>query len=57
MTAKTLSTAGVEVRKGDFNKPETLAAAAAGVDTAFLVGTPFEQGIQADTDHGIAAVD
>lgn len=55
--AKKLAARGIDVRAGDFNDPATLTAAAEGVDTVFLVSTPFEQGIQAETVQGIAAID
>ncbi|WP_421724706.1 NmrA/HSCARG family protein [Bauldia sp.] len=55
--AQALAALGAELRTGDFNDPTTLVPAAEGTDSAFLVGTPFEQGIQAEIDHGVAAVD
>ncbi len=55
--AKALAAAGVDVREGDFNDPATLTAAATGVDTAFVMSTPFEAGEAAETKQGIAAID
>jgi uncharacterized protein YbjT (DUF2867 family) len=55
--AKALTKAGVDVREGDFNDPATLTAAATGVDTAFVMGTPFEAGEAAEIRQGIAAID
>ncbi|MCB1487134.1 MAG: NmrA/HSCARG family protein [Bauldia sp.] len=55
--AKALAKAGVDVREGDFNHPATLTAAATGVDTAFVMSTPFEAGEEAEVRQGIAAID
>lgn len=55
--ARALTAAGAEIFAGDFNDPATLAMAAEGVDTAYLVSTPFEAGPEAETRQGIAAVD
>jgi uncharacterized protein YbjT (DUF2867 family) len=55
--AKALAAAGVDIREGDFNDPATLTAAATGVDTAFVMSTPFEAGEAAETRQGIAAID
>ena len=54
--AKALETAGAEIRGGDFNDPATLAEAAQGVDTAFLVST-FDTGTDQETEKAIAAID
>lgn len=55
--ARALAAAGVDVREGDFNDPATLTAAATGVDTAFLMSTPFEAGNDAEAAQGKSAVD
>jgi len=42
---------------GDFGDADSLAAAVAGVDTVFAMGTPFEAGEAAEVAQGIAIVD
>ncbi len=48
---------GVDLVAGDFGDPGSLAAATAGVDTVFAMGTPFEAGEAAEVAQGIALVD
>jgi uncharacterized protein YbjT (DUF2867 family) len=55
--ARQLAGLGAEIAEGGFTDGESLIEAARGVDTAFLMGTPFEAGIRAESDQGIQAVD
>lgn len=55
--AKRLGQRGAEVVKGDFAAPKTITQAARGVDAAFVMGTPFENGADAETKQSIAAID
>jgi uncharacterized protein YbjT (DUF2867 family) len=55
--ARRLERMGAAVIAGDFADTASLVTAARGVDTAFLMGTPFEAGMSAETAHGIAAID
>lgn len=48
---------GAEVAVGNFEDAAHLTAAAEGTDTAFLMSTPFEAGVEAETRQGIAAAD
>lgn len=53
-----LARAGAEVLAGDFSEPGSVARAAEGVDTVFLMGTPWANGGPAlEAEQGIAAVD
>lgn len=45
---------GVEPVSGDFDEPSTLRAACQGVDAVFAMGTPFEKGVETETEHGVA---
>ena len=54
--AKALAAQGVEVVKGDFEDTPSLRAAFSGVYGAFIVATPYEKGVDAETRQGIAAV-
>ena len=54
---KELERIGAELAQGDFEEPSTIEAAAGGVDAVFVVATPFEAGMEAETRHGIAAAD
>jgi uncharacterized protein YbjT (DUF2867 family) len=47
----------VEVVQGDFRKRESLLSALEGMDGVFLMGTPFEEGPEAETAQGKAAID
>lgn len=55
--AARLAARGADVVAGDFSDPGSLVRAASGVDTAFLMSTPFESGEAAETAQGIAAID
>jgi uncharacterized protein YbjT (DUF2867 family) len=48
---------GAELAEGDFEEPSTIERAARGMDAVFVVATPFEAGMEAETRHGIAAAD
>jgi uncharacterized protein YbjT (DUF2867 family) len=54
---KELERLGAELAQGDFEEPSTIETAAEGVDAVFVVATPFEAGMEAETRHGIAAAD
>lgn len=49
-----LTALGAEVVAGDFDDPASLGAAMRGCDAAFLVTTPFEAGLEAETTQGLA---
>jgi len=55
--AKELERLGAELAEGDFEEPSSIEAAARGMDALFIVATPFEAGMEAETRHGIAAAD
>jgi uncharacterized protein YbjT (DUF2867 family) len=55
--ATELERLGAELEEGDFEEPSTIERAARGMDTVFVVATPFEAGMEAETRHGIAATD
>jgi uncharacterized protein YbjT (DUF2867 family) len=55
--AKELKRLGAELAEGDFEEPSTMEGAARGMDAVFVVATPFEAGMKAETRHGIAAAD
>jgi uncharacterized protein YbjT (DUF2867 family) len=55
--AATLERLGAELTEGDFEEPSTIERAARGMDALFVVATPFEAGMEAETRHGIAAAD
>jgi uncharacterized protein YbjT (DUF2867 family) len=55
--AATLERLGAELTGGDFEEPSTIERAARGMDALFVVATPFEAGMEAETRHGIAAAD
>ena len=55
--AAALRALGAEVVRGDFEDRDSLRAAAEGRDAAFVVSTPFEAGMDAETRQGINAVD
>jgi uncharacterized protein YbjT (DUF2867 family) len=52
-----LAVKGAEVAVGEFGDAARVTAAAQGADTAFLMGTPFDAGVEAETRQGIAAAD
>ena len=55
--AKRLTEQGVEVVKGDFSDYDSLIKAASGMDTVYVMTTPFEAGPEAETKQGISIVD
>ncbi len=55
--ARAVATVGADLVAGDFRDSDSLAAAVAGVDTVFAMGTPFEAGEAAEVAQGIAIVD
>ncbi|EGE59624.1 UNVERIFIED_ORG: uncharacterized protein YbjT (DUF2867 family) [Rhizobium esperanzae] len=55
--AKRLAGAGVEVVAGDLNDGASVARAAEGVDTMFLMGNSYEAGTEAETRQGILVAD
>ena len=55
--AKALVARGVEVYAGDLEDPASVAAAAKGADTAFLMGNFYEIGEEGEVRQGITAAD
>ena len=55
--ASALKERGVEVVQGEATNGEQMQAALTGVDGAFLVTTPFEAGIEAETQQGVSFAD
>jgi len=55
--AKELQGPNVEVVQGDFRKAQSLLSALEGVDGVFLMGTPYEEGPEAETAQGKAMID
>jgi len=55
-SARGLAARGVSVAAGDFTNPDSLTAAAGGVDTIYAMTTPFEAGVDAEVAQGIALV-
>lgn len=53
-SAKRLANQGVEVLQGNFDDADSLAKALQGIDTFYLMGTPFEAGVESETKQGIA---
>jgi uncharacterized protein YbjT (DUF2867 family) len=51
--ASRLQHSGAELFKGDFNDPASLKKAALGMDAVFAMGTPYEEGPEAEIRHGI----
>ena len=49
-----LTKQGVEVVSGNFDDANSLAAALEGMDTFYIMGSPFEGGVEAETQQGIA---
>src|SRR5690554_4750799 len=48
---------GAELAIGNFDDRDSLVKAMKGVDAVFIMGTPFEAGMETETRQGIAAVD
>ena len=55
--ARILTSKGARVIQGDFNDVESVARALEGVDTFYLMGTPFEKGPEGEIEQGIALAD
>ncbi len=55
--ARAVAALGADLVAGDFRDSDSLAAAVAGVDTVFAMGTPFEAGEAAEVAQGLAIVD
>ena len=55
--ARAVSALGMDLVVGDFGDSDSLAAAVAGVDAVFAMGTPFEAGEAAEIAQGVAIVD
>ena len=55
--ARAVAALGVDLVVGDFRDSDSLAAAVAGVDTVFAMGTPFEAGEDGEVAQGVALVD
>lgn len=55
--ATALAGLGAELRQGDFDDRESLAAGARGADAAYLMGTPFEVDPATEARQSIAAAD
>jgi uncharacterized protein YbjT (DUF2867 family) len=55
--AKQLAEQGVEVLKGDFTDSKSLVQAAKGMDTVFVMTTPYETGVEGEAKQGIDLVD
>jgi uncharacterized protein YbjT (DUF2867 family) len=55
--AKLLEEEGIEIVKGDFNDPDSIRKAMRDVDAVFLMGTSFEEGVEAEIRHGITVAD
>jgi uncharacterized protein YbjT (DUF2867 family) len=55
--AKILADRGVELVHGNMNDMEAVAQALQGIDTFYLMGTPVEAGVEAETRQGIALAD
>jgi uncharacterized protein YbjT (DUF2867 family) len=48
---------GAELAEGNFDDRDSLVRAMKGVEAVFIMGTPFEAGMDTETRQGIAAVD
>jgi uncharacterized protein YbjT (DUF2867 family) len=55
--ALALKQLGAELAVGSFDDRDALVRAMTGVDAVFIMGTPFEAGMETETRQGIAAVD
>lgn len=51
-SAKELERLGATPVEGDFNKPDTIQQAAQGVDAAYAMSTPYEEGPDTETEQG-----
>jgi uncharacterized protein YbjT (DUF2867 family) len=55
--ARGIAGSGVEAVQGDFRDPRSMRKALAGVDSAFVMGTPYEEGPDAEVNQGKAMID
>jgi uncharacterized protein YbjT (DUF2867 family) len=55
--AKAIAQLGVELARGNLEDRPSIDRALQGMDALFSVGTPFEEGTQAEARHGILAAD
>ncbi|HLL38860.1 MAG TPA: NmrA/HSCARG family protein [Rubrobacteraceae bacterium] len=55
--AKELERLGTRLAEGNLEEASTIEDAAKGMDAVFIVATPFEAGMEAETRHGIAAAE
>jgi uncharacterized protein YbjT (DUF2867 family) len=55
--AQALAAAGVELVAGDLDDPAAIDRALTGMDAVFLITTPFESGLDAETRQAMAVVD
>lgn len=55
--ARALGRLGIQVVAGDFDHPATIAEAARGADTAFIMGTPFEKGTEFEIQQTTNTID
>ena len=55
--AKELERFGAELAEGNFEDVSTIEDAARGMDSVFIVATPFEAGTEAEVRHGVAAAE
>ena len=55
--AKELERLGARLAEGNLEEASTIEDAAKGMDAVFIVATPFEAGMEAETRHGIAAAE
>jgi uncharacterized protein YbjT (DUF2867 family) len=52
-SARDLESRGAEIARADLDDPDSLSAAALGVDTIFAAGSPHQAGPHGETRHGI----
>jgi uncharacterized protein YbjT (DUF2867 family) len=57
LAAKALQSLGVELFQGSFEDSHAIERAAQFIDAAFLMSTPFQDGVDAERTQGIAAID
>ena len=55
--ARIILGSGIELVQGDFRNPGSLRHALEGTDAAFMMGTPYEDGPQAEVEQGKAMLD
>jgi uncharacterized protein YbjT (DUF2867 family) len=54
--AQQLGALGAELVEGDYDSPESVVAAATGMQGMFALGTPFEAGVEAEVRQGAALI-